>query len=177
MTIHSTASYMRTVNSEQGHPAQCSCATCCQTALGSELSIEALQVISELSQTDKEVRAHEAAHIAGGGASGGASFEYEKGPDGKLYAVAGEVPVNMQEGITPEQTKRNAQKVIASALAPANPSAQDYKVASTANMLLLKAEIEISKEMQQGTMHQESPQAANAYNANSSKTDKSTYFG
>ncbi len=53
-----------------------------------ELSESDLKVISELKQRDAEVKAHEAAHMAasGGFATGGASFEYQQGPDGVQYA-------------------------------------------------------------------------------------------
>src|SRR5689334_13845370 len=56
-----------------------------------------LQQISKLSETDRHVRSHEQAHLAAAGAyaSGGASYTYEKGPDGNEYAVAGEVPIDV----------------------------------------------------------------------------------
>jgi len=61
-----------------------------------ELSESDLKVISELKQRDAEVKAHEAAHLtaAGGIATGGASFEYQQGPDGVRYAVGGEVNID-----------------------------------------------------------------------------------
>lgn len=42
------------------------------------------------------MRAHEQAHktAAGGLAQGGATFEYQTGPDGKQYAVSGEVKID-----------------------------------------------------------------------------------
>jgi hypothetical protein len=51
--------------------------------------------IAELKQADAEVRRHESAHAAAGGAFAGApSFTFERGPDGQLYAVAGEVSID-----------------------------------------------------------------------------------
>ena len=68
------------------------------------------------------MRAHEAARrAAAGGLGGAASFSYETGPDGKRYAVGGEVPVSLRSGRTPEETIANAQTVRSAALAPADP--------------------------------------------------------
>ena len=115
-----------------------------------ELTPEEKQQVAKLQATDTEVRAHEAAHqAAGGGLAGGASFSYTRGPDGKMYAVGGEVPISMQEGSTPEETIANARKVMAAAMAPANPSPQDYSVASSARVMEMKAHQQLAKEQQQ----------------------------
>lgn len=67
-----------------------------QTAQDSFESFEQEQKISELKRRDQEVRSHELAHAAVGGASTGApSYLFEIGPDGKKYAVAGEVSVDL----------------------------------------------------------------------------------
>ena len=57
----------------------------------SELSQEDQQEVEELKERDREVRAHEHAHIAAAGpySSGGIQFEYERGPDGRRYAYRG----------------------------------------------------------------------------------------
>ncbi len=115
----------------------------------SELSIGEKMQVSKLQVVDAAVRAHEAAHLAAGGgvAKGGASFGYEKGPDGKMYAVSGEVPIDMSEGNSPDETISKMQQVRAAAMAPADPSPQDYKVASTATILEMKARVEQQKEI------------------------------
>ena len=112
-----------------------------------KLSPEEKQLVAKLQARDAEVRAHEAAHQAtGGGLAGGASFEYKKGPDGKMYAVGGEVPIAFKEGLSPKETIANARQIKAAAMAPANPSPQDYSVASSATMMELKAEQKLLKE-------------------------------
>jgi hypothetical protein len=116
---------------------------------------EQLQV-NKLQARDTEVKAHEAAHQgAGGGLSGGASFTYQQGPDGKMYAIGGEVPISFKEGNSPAETKQIAQQVIAAAMAPANPSPQDFAVASSAMMMLIKAQQQEAKETQMKLMGQE----------------------
>jgi len=104
-------------------------------------------LISELQAIDTAVHAHEHAHIAAGGGviRGGAVFSYEKAPDNKLYAVAGEVGIDTSEGSTLEETISKMQTVRTAALAPSDPSATDYQVASTASILQLKAQLALSK--------------------------------
>ncbi|WP_304544205.1 putative metalloprotease CJM1_0395 family protein [Sulfurimonas microaerophilic] len=107
------------------------------------------QQVNKLQARDSEVRAHEAAHkAAGGGLAGSASFSYQKGPDGKMYAIGGEVPISFKEGSTPQETITNARQVVAAAMAPANPSPQDYSVASSARMVEMQAQQELVKELQ-----------------------------
>ncbi|MBF7074409.1 hypothetical protein ISG33_13465 [Glaciecola sp. MH2013] len=103
--------------------------------------------IKELKERDTEVRLHEQAHAATGGQYAGApSYEYETGPDGKRYAVGGEVSIDISEEKTAEQTVRKMQQVQAAALAPAEPSAQDYKVAAQAAQKEQAARADIAEE-------------------------------
>lgn len=114
-----------------------------------ELTQEEKNLVLKLQTRDAEVRAHEAAHQSGGTPTGAASFTYQQGPDGKMYAIGGEVPVTMQSGSTPEETVKNAREVIATALAPADPSAQDMAIASSATIMMMKAEQQIAREEQE----------------------------
>lgn len=108
-----------------------------------KLTADELRLIESLRQRDVEVRAHEAAHQAAGGSlTGGASFTYETGPDGRAYAVGGEVPISMAEGSTPAETISIARRSRAAALAPADPSGQDLRVASQAASLEMRATLE-----------------------------------
>ncbi len=122
-----------------GQPAQGAQAKAGKTdaAAGSDAEEPAKQQESaELAARDREVRTHEAAHqAAGGGLAGAASFSYETGPDGKRYAVGGEVSIDMGSERDPAATIAKMQRVRAAALAPANPSAQDLAVASQASQI------------------------------------------
>ncbi|MGJ8679786.1 putative metalloprotease CJM1_0395 family protein [Paraglaciecola sp.] len=105
------------------------------------------QEITALKQRDLEVRAHEQAHAAAGGSyASSPQYEYEKGPDGRRYAVGGEVAIDISKEATPEETIRKAQQVKAAALAPAEPSPQDLRVANEAMQLAAEARREISAE-------------------------------
>ena len=113
-----------------------------------ELTEAQKEQVIKLQQRDTHVRAHEAAHLAAGGSvvSGGASYTYQKGPDGKMYAIGGEVPIHVTKGNTPKETLAIARQLRATALAPSDPSPQDLKVAASASMMEAKALQEIAQE-------------------------------
>jgi len=113
-----------------------------------ELSGDEKRMVVDLQSRDAEVRAHELAHQSGGGSTGAASFSYQQGPDGKMYAIGGEVSIALKGGSTPQETISNAQAVIAAAMAPANPSGQDQAVASSARMMMIKAQQQLAQEQQ-----------------------------
>lgn len=105
--------------------------------------------ISDLVRRDREVRAHEAAHAAVGGAyvRGGPSFSYTTGPDGKRYAAGGEVQIDTSP--VPGDARATAQKmrvVKAAALAPAQPSGQDLAVAAAASRTEVAAALSAAAE-------------------------------
>jgi hypothetical protein len=102
---------------------------------GAELTPDERGVVNDLKARDREVRAHEQAHISAGGAyiRGGASYQYQRGPDNKSYAVGGEVGIDTApERDDPGATIVKMQTVRAAALAPSDPSAQDRAVAASA---------------------------------------------
>lgn len=112
-----------------------------------ELSAEEKEQVAELQARDREVRAHEQAHAAVAGALGGApSYEFATGPDGKRYAVGGEVSIKVGKGRTPEETLQKAAQIRAAALAPAEPSGQDQSVAARAQALATEARAELAEE-------------------------------
>ena len=130
-----------------------------------ELTEAQKEQIIKLQQRDTHVRAHEAAHLAAGGSvvSGGASYTYQKGPDGKMYAVGGEVPIHVTKGSNPKETLAMARQLRAAALAPSDPSPQDLKVAASAAMMEAKAMQEINQEQIKAMK--------NGYSSNSNEKD------
>ena len=98
------------------------------------LSEEERKKVQELQKADREVRAHEQAHKAAGGAHAGSpTFKTVRGPDGKSYAVSGEVKIDTSPvANNPDATIRKLEQVKRAALAPANPSGQDRRVAAEA---------------------------------------------
>ncbi len=126
---------------EQPGPEQSGLATGPKGLDGEPLSQAEQMQLAELRQVDTEVRAHEMAHLAAAGAHArsGMSFQYQKGPDGKSYAIGGEVSIDTSKAADPAATISKMQTVRAAALAPANPSAQDRKVAARAAMTITEA--------------------------------------
>jgi hypothetical protein len=104
--------------------------------------------VQELQQRDREVRAHEQAHKAAGGAlAGSPTFKTVRGPDGKSYAVSGEVKIDTSAvPNNPEATIRKLEQVKRAALAPSNPSSQDRQVAAEAEAKIQQARQEIREE-------------------------------
>ena len=113
-----------------------------------QLSREEQQAVQKLKIRDTEVRAHEQAHLASAGqyAAGSASFTYQTGPDGRRYAVGGEVPIDVGKEKTPEQTIQKMRIVRRAALAPANPSSADRNIAAAASMKEAEAVRELHSE-------------------------------
>ncbi|MCP4680677.1 MAG: hypothetical protein GY854_35390 [Deltaproteobacteria bacterium] len=109
------------------------------------------QKVEKLKARDQEVRQHERAHLAAGGAyvRGGASYTFERGPDNKQYAAGGEVSIDTSQGKTPEETIQKAQVIRRAALAPANPSAQDRSVAAKASAMETDARKKLAEEQQE----------------------------
>lgn len=113
---------------------------------GDNLSTEEQRQVDRLKEIDRQVRAHEQAHVAVGAdlVRGGASFTYETGPDKRRYAVAGEVSIDTSPGRSPEETIPKAQHIRATALAPADPSPQDHQVAAMAGRMESSARLELA---------------------------------
>lgn len=112
------------------------------------MSAEELKHIRDLQRRDAEVRAHEQAHLAAAGhfAAGGASFTYQMGPNGRRYAVGGEVPIDISKESTPEETLQKMQAVSKAALAPLSPSSADRRIASQAAAIAAQARREMQTE-------------------------------
>lgn len=117
------------------------------SASGQALTEQQLAEIKILAARDTEVRAHERAHaVAGGALAGSPSYSYERGPDGRRYAVGGEVSIDVSRVPgNPEATIRKMEQVRQAALAPSEPSAQDRKVAAVATQTIAQARVEVLK--------------------------------
>ena len=117
-----------------------------------ELSQEEKQQVAELKKRDREVRAHEEAHLAAlGGEGGSANYTYEVGPDGQRYAVEGEVPISIGE--VPGDTRatiEKARRIARAAVAPAQPSAADQRARAQAQQVEAKARQKLAEEQKPG---------------------------
>jgi hypothetical protein len=125
-----------------------------------KLTAEQQQEADKLKQTDQEVKAHERAHMAAGSGlvMGGASYQYQRGPDGKMYAVGGEVKIDTSREREPQDTIRKMQQVKRAALAPAQPSGQDRSVAAQASQIEAEARIELLKQKEEEAKEEKAKQ-------------------
>lgn len=121
-------------------------------ALGEPLSEAEQDQIAELKKRDQEVRRHEEAHQRVGGQYASApSYEYQKGPDGRNYAVGGQVQIDTSPVPgDPDATIAKMEVVKRAALAPAEPSGQDRAVAAQADAAAQQARQE-KREMERET--------------------------
>ena len=133
-------------------------------------------LLDQLKARDQQVRLHEAAHAAVGGQFAGApSFQYERGPDGRNYAVGGEVGISTSpvKG-DPQATIAKARVIRAAALAPAQPSAQDQAVAAAASQMELDAEFQLQQQQTQ-TSNQEAQAKLTQQDANKEAANKAAF--
>ncbi len=117
------------------------------------LTAEQQAQVDKLRARDREVRAHEQAHLAaaGGLARGGATFTTTRGPDGKLYATGGEVSIDTSPvPNNPAATLAKARQIQAAAAAPADPSGQDRSVAAAAARMAAQASQDLARKRQGG---------------------------
>jgi hypothetical protein len=97
--------------------------------------------LKKLKSRDTEVRNHENAHqSAGGQFAGSPSYNYQTGPDGRRYAIGGEVSIDVSPEKDPAATIAKMESVRRAATAPAEPSPQDFKVAAAAQRMMTEAQ-------------------------------------
>jgi len=92
-----------------------------------------------ISRRYNEIYAHELAHQrAGGGLAGGIVIE----KDANGIPIGGHVPIKMPalDRRNPDKTIQDANTVIRSAMAPSDPSDQDFRVAGQARAIKAQAE-------------------------------------
>lgn len=108
------------------------------------------QTVDQLKARDSEVRDHEQAHARVGGAyASEPSYSYQVGPDGKRYAVGGEVQIDVSPVTDdPAATIAKMDVVKAAALAPAEPSSADRQVASLADVQRAQAMADLTAQRQ-----------------------------
>ena len=147
---------------------------------GVEFTADELKLIEKLSKRDQEVRTHEQAHAAVGGVHAGApKYQYERGPDGAQYAISGEVPIDIAPVAgDPEKSLEKMLQVQRAALAPAEPSSQDRKVAAKASQQASQARAEILlRDREEAKQQQEELKAKRESSDTSNSSDSSNSSG
>lgn len=86
-----------------------------------------------------EIYAHELAHKAAGGSLAG-SIVIERNSDGIPFAGHVDIKMPSLNPNNPDKTINDANNVIRSAMAPSDPSDQDYRVAAQAQSIKMQAQ-------------------------------------
>jgi len=139
-----------------------------------DLTQQEVEQVTKLRSRDREVRNHEQAHAAAGGSLAGApNLDYTTGPDGKRYATSGEVSIDSSP-VTgdPQATINKLRQVQSAALAPANPSSQDRKVAAQASSGIQQAQVELN--LQTLAVNQDEQTSGNALGKTDAQQSSST---
>lgn len=146
--------YASTASRGLGGDASSQSASAGSSSGSQQLSPDEQAQVEKLKARDRQVRQHEQAHMSAGAGllTSGASFTYQKGPDGVNYAIGGEVGISTSPGHTPAETIQRARQIRAAALAPADPSGQDRAVAAQAAQMEQQAQLE---KAQQSSSEQE----------------------
>jgi len=98
-----------------------------------QLSPAEKREVAELQRRDREVRDEEERHKAAAGKfAGEPQYVYRRGPDGKLYAVEGKVPINVNVTGTADDRTAALRRVEAAAVSVQSPSSGDFKAVATA---------------------------------------------
>jgi len=119
-----------------------------------ELTPEARKQVEELKQIERKVEAHEQAHKSVGGQfAGSMSYSYTQGPDGRRYKTGGEVSISIPSDDDPQKLIAQLMQVKRAALAPADPSPQDIKVAG-----MVDAKLQVARAKLRESYNQEKTQ-------------------
>lgn len=125
-----------------------------------EADLEEAAKLRKLEARDREVRQHELAHktTAGRYAVSGPHYQYEKGPDGRSYAIGGHVKLDISPVPgDPEATMEKMRVIRRAALAPAEPSSSDRRIAATASAQLKRAQLEAQQQQENERAAERSP--------------------
>ncbi|MBN2279493.1 MAG: hypothetical protein JXQ65_02835 [Candidatus Marinimicrobia bacterium] len=106
------------------------------------------KMIQKLKARDREVRTHEQQHKAVAGPyARSMSFSYQTGPDGRQYAIGGQVQLDTSEiPDDPKATIEKLKQIKRAALAPAKPSAKDRQVAAESDREIVKQQTELNEQ-------------------------------
>ncbi|WP_374367790.1 putative metalloprotease CJM1_0395 family protein [Dongia sp.] len=92
-----------------------------------QLSPEEKRIIAELQQRDRAVRNEEERHAATAGQyAGEPQYTFRRGPDGKMYAVEGKVPIRLGSAASGEDQEKALRRVQAAAVSVQSPSSGDF---------------------------------------------------
>jgi len=99
------------------------------------------RVLNKFKSTDSNVRAHEQTHASTTNTTTPIQYNYQMGPDGKLYAVGGSVRVDTSIPDDPKEASYKLDKLKKSATSVDEMSAADSAISIQANLMKMKLEL------------------------------------
>lgn len=92
------------------------------------------RVLNKFKQTDAQIRSHEQIHASIGPTTSPISYNYQQGPDGKMYAVGGHVRLDTSIPDDPKAAEHKLDQIKKAASGPSDPSGADLNIATQANL-------------------------------------------
>lgn len=124
------------------YSAMCACAKCANGVANGD------QMLNKIKQESlSHIMAHEQAHQSTAGSFGGAiHIDFDQNG----VAIGGHVPINMPglDRANPEDSVKAYQTIRAAALAPEDPSGQDFAVAAKAQAMMGRAQVMMGQKKQ-----------------------------
>lgn len=92
------------------------------------------RVLEKFKQADANIRSHEQIHATIGQTTAPISYNYQKGPDGKMYAVGGSVKLDVSLPDDPKAAAFKLDQIEKAAMGPSDPSGADTTIATQSNL-------------------------------------------
>jgi hypothetical protein len=92
------------------------------------------RVLSKFKRRDAEIRSHEQVHASIGPTTSPISYNYQQGPDGKMYAVGGSVRLDTSIPDDPKAAAFKLEQIQKAASGPVDPSGVDSTISQQANL-------------------------------------------
>ena len=108
------------------------------------------RVLEKFKRVDAQVRSHEQVHATIGQTTTPISYNYQQGPDGKMYAVGGNVRFDTSIPDDPKAAAFKLDQIAKAASAPTGLSGADTMIANQSNLnkILLQIESEQNADKQ-----------------------------
>jgi len=100
------------------------------------------RILEKFRNKDAEVKTHEQAHASIGHTTSPISYNYQQGPDGKMYAVGGSVRLDTSIPDDPKAAAFKLDMIQKAASGVAHPSAADGAIASQSNLNKILIELQ-----------------------------------
>ncbi|MEA1914230.1 MAG: putative metalloprotease CJM1_0395 family protein [Campylobacterota bacterium] len=104
------------------------------------------RVLDKFKSADANIRAHEQAHAASGATKTPIQYNYQMGPDGKMYAVGGSVRLDTSIPTDPKEAAFKLDQIANAASAPDAMSGADAHIATQANLMKMMLQIQGDKD-------------------------------